>query len=193
MSTDQFGAFESVSQHGEEVQRLRGEVARLELKVSQLDRLAHEDSLVRLPNRRGLLRSLEKLIARVTRYGDDAAFLFIDINGLKRINDNFGHPAGDEALLHVAECLVQGVRASDCVARIGGDEFAVLLEHADEATARDTAARLIGQVAECRFSYNGNEMPLNVAIGITQIVAGDNPAEVMLRADQQMYRMKAKR
>ena len=112
----------------EEISLLRGKVARLQERVEQLDQLAHQDSLIDLPNRRGFMRELERLIARVDRYGDHAAMLFVDIDGLKMINDTFGHRAGDEALIQVAELLSAGVRHSDVVARIGGDEFGILLE-----------------------------------------------------------------
>ena len=96
-----------------------------------------------MPNRRGFLRQLEAAIDRVSRYDDSAAMLFVDIDGLKMINDTFGHQAGDEALIQVAEMLVEGVRRSDCVARLGGDEFGILLERADEASALETADRLV--------------------------------------------------
>src|SRR5438046_2207546 len=106
----------------EEISALRGKVARLQERVEQLDQLAHQDSLINLPNRRGFMRELERLIARVDRYGVDGAMLFVDVDGLKIINDTFGHRAGDEALIQVATILAKGVRHSDVVASSGGDE-----------------------------------------------------------------------
>ncbi len=76
-----------------EIERLRAKVAELEGRISHLDRLAHCDPLVDLPNRRSFLAQLDRTIARVGRYGDEAALLFIDMDGLKRINDQFGHSA----------------------------------------------------------------------------------------------------
>ena len=174
-----------------EVVRLRGEVARLQAMVERLDELAHLDPLVELPNRRGFMRQLEGLIARVKRYGDDAAMLFVDIDGLKRINDSHGHRAGDEALIRVSQLLVGGVRNGDCVARLGGDEFGILLEHADQAVADDTAARLAELIAECDFSHEGAPLPLGVAIGIGIIAPDDDSETVMARSDQAMYVKKA--
>lgn len=174
-----------------EVARLRGEIARLQATVERLDELAHLDSLVELPNRRGFMRRLEALITRVQRYGDKAAMLFVDIDGLKQINDSHGHQAGDEALIRVAQMLVRGVRSGDCVARLGGDEFGVLLEHADEAIAAETAARLVERIAGCDFSHDGAPLPLGVAVGIGMIGADDDAEAVMSRADQAMYVKKA--
>jgi diguanylate cyclase (GGDEF)-like protein len=174
-----------------EIERLHGEVARLRERAEQLDRLAHQDSLIDLPNRRGFMRQLDMLIARVSRYGESAAMLFVDIDGLKGINDTFGHKAGDEALIHVAELLAGGVRKGDCVARIGGDEFGILLHHADEESARDTASRLVGLVAGADFACGGTPRRLGVAIGLTMIEAEDRADSVVARADHAMYRVKA--
>ncbi|HVL78864.1 MAG TPA: GGDEF domain-containing protein [Sphingomicrobium sp.] len=174
-----------------EVERMRAEIAHLEERVALLDRLAHQDALIELPNRRGFMRQLDALIARVTRHGEPAAMLFVDIDGLKIINDTFGHAAGDEALIHVAQLLVEGVRKSDCVARIGGDEFGILVERSDEQDAQETAARLMSRIADCEFCHDGTCLPLSVAVGIGMIEANDLPEAVIARADMAMYRDKA--
>ena len=175
----------------EEIARLRTEISRLESKAEELDRLAHRDPLVPLFNRRGMLRELETMIARHDRHGHPAAVLFVDLNGLKMLNDSFGHMGGDAALVTVAEKLIEGTRATDCVARLGGDEFCVLLDHADEKSAIETAERLVDIIAceECLFE--GSPMPLSVAIGVTLIEEGDTPATVLARADKAVYRVKA--
>jgi diguanylate cyclase (GGDEF)-like protein len=173
-----------------EIDRLRGQVAKLEARVARLDQLANRDPLADLPNRRGFLVSLERLIARVERYGGPAAMLFVDLDGLKTINDSFGHKAGDQALLEVAQRLVSCVRESDCVARIGGDEFGVLLEHADELSAWQTALRVVEVVAGAEFCVDGTCLPLSVAVGVAEIRPGDSCQSVMHRADKEMYRVK---
>jgi diguanylate cyclase (GGDEF)-like protein len=175
----------------EEISLLRGRVARLQERVEQLDQLAHQDSLINLPNRRGFMRELERLIARVDRYGLSAAMLFVDVDGLKIINDTFGHRAGDEALVQIANLLAKGVRHSDVVARIGGDEFGILLECSDVDAAHETAARLIDQISACEFLHDGEALPLSVAIGVGMIDALDTAEAVMERADEAMYRRKA--
>ncbi len=174
----------------EEISRLRALVAQLETRVEQLDELAHQDSLIQLPNRRGFMRELERLVDRGNRYGHSAAMLYVDLDGLKMINDTFGHLAGDEALIQVAQLLSGGVRRSDIVARIGGDEFAILLENANEAIAQETAARLENMVCDCDFTHDGDVLPLSVAIGVAMIDGDDTPQSVMDRADEEMYRRK---
>ena len=174
-----------------EIDRLKSEVEALQERVATLDSLAHQDTLVAMPNRRGFLRELDRLIARVDRYDEQAAMLFVDVDGLKSINDSFGHRAGDEALIQVASLLSSGVRRSDFVARLGGDEFGILLENADEAHAHETAKRLGDTICDCEFKHEREELPLSVAIGMTMIRKDDNVEDVMARADAEMYRGKA--
>ena len=175
----------------EEVARLRATIARLEDKVVELDRLAHLDPLVGVMNRRGLMRELETMIARHERQDLSAAVLFVDLDALKSLNDRHGHDVGDAALVNVAQVLLRGVRICDCVARLGGDEFCVLLERADEASARDTAERLVKLVAGAEFSFAGERMPLSISAGMTMLERGDTPHGVLARADRAMYRVKA--
>ncbi|MFL6751824.1 MAG: GGDEF domain-containing protein [Sphingomicrobium sp.] len=175
----------------EEISRLRAQVAQLHERIEQLDQLAHQDTLISLPNRRGFMRELERLVDRAKRYDHRAAMLYVDLDGLKMINDTFGHRAGDESLIQVAELLTRGVRRSDIVARIGGDEFGILIENADEQSAHDTAGRLVELICGCEFSHDGESLPLSVAIGVGMIDGLESPEAVMARADEEMYRRKA--
>jgi diguanylate cyclase (GGDEF)-like protein len=146
----------------DEIERLRSQLTSYESRLSELDRLAHRDTLVDLPNRRSFLASLEQLIARVDRYGGPAAMLFVDVDGLKAINDEFGHVAGDKALVEVARLLVASVRKSDFVGRLAGDEFGILLEHADELSAWQKALRVVETVDEGQFCINDIGLPLSI-------------------------------
>ena len=175
----------------EEIARLRGQIARLESRCEELDREAHRDALVPIANRRGLVRQLDMLIARRDRYNTPAALLFVDVDGLKSLNDSFGHAAGDAALIYLANLMVGAVRQTDLVARLGGDEFAILLDHADESSAMEIADRLVNAAADSDFIYHGQPLPLSVAVGITAIEQGDTAEAVLDRADQEMYRDKA--
>ena len=174
-----------------EIERLREEVAQLHARVAELDELAHRDPLVGTCNRRGLMRALSVMIARRDRHGDPAAVLFIDLDGLKALNDSFGHGGGDAALVHVGRKLVEGTRANDCVSRVGGDEFCVLLDRADHRSAIETAERLVEAIAGEDLLFEGAAMPLSVAIGVSMLEEGDTPEQVLSRADREMYRVKS--
>ena len=173
-----------------EIRRLKAEVARLESRVEQLDRIACMDTLVPAANRRGLIKALDMVLARHERHGIPAAILFIDVDGLKAINDSHGHAAGDAALVHLTALMSKNVRKTDLVARIGGDEFAVLLDHSPNEVAVETARRLMVQVAESDFLHGGVPLDLSIAIGLAMIERGDTPESVLDRADRAMYSRK---
>lgn len=174
-----------------EIERLRAEVDRLQALVRELDKLAHLDPLVLLPNRRGFLRDLEKLVSVLDRYGGMASMIFVDVDRLKQINDRFGHQIGDAALVRVAETLVATVRASDSVARLSGDEFAVLLPNTDELGAWNMALRIDEATFASGLNVGETTLSFSVAVGVASIQAGDQPNDVIGRADKAMYRIKA--
>jgi diguanylate cyclase (GGDEF)-like protein len=174
----------------EEIERLRAELASTEQRLAELDGLAHRDPLVDLPNRRSFLAKLDYLIGSVERHGHHAAILFADVDGLKAINDRFGHIVGDKALVEVSRLLVICVRKGDWVARLSGDEFGILLDNADELSAWHTALRIVETVDEHPFRVNSTLLPLSVAVGAAAIHPGDTQESVLARADGEMYRIK---
>ena len=111
-------------------------------KIAQLERLADEDSLAPIANRRAFVRELSRMIAFTRRYGPPSSVIYFDVNGMKQINDTHGHPAGDAALRHVAEILSKNVRESDIVGRLGGDEFGVILAQTSQEQANAKAVAL---------------------------------------------------
>lgn len=167
---------------------LRARVAALEAELAQLAELADRDTLTPLPNRRVFLRALERAIARVARHGVPTALLFADLDRLKEINDRHGHGAGDAALLKVAMLLRQNVRGTDLVARIGGDEFALLLDYVGEDAARAKAAALAADIARAE-----GRLPVSISIGVAALRPGDSAETAMARADADMYRQKGRR
>jgi len=110
---------------------------------ADLRHAAEHDVLTGLPNRRRLMRELDHQIARCERYGDQAALVLLDLDHLKEVNDTEGHPAGDALLVRVAEALSGRLRASDVLARVGGDELAALLVHLGAEEALSVAASLV--------------------------------------------------
>lgn len=175
----------------DEIVTLRAALTRSEAQIAELDHLAKMDPLVNLPNRRNFLTNLESAIAHVGEHGVPAAVLFLDVDGMKTINDKLGHNAGDKALVKVARLLVASVRQGDLVARLAGDEFGILLEHANELSAWRMALRIVEIVDGSEFCVSGVCLPLSVAVGVGVIRHGDSAEDVLDRADKEMYRIKA--
>jgi diguanylate cyclase (GGDEF)-like protein/PAS domain S-box-containing protein len=163
--------------------------------VSALRALADEDPLTGLHNRRRFERELAQHVRRARRYGEDAVLLMIDVDGFKQINDRFGHRVGDRALRAIAAVLADRVRETDIAARVGGDEFAVLLPHTDAPHAEVVAESLRQAVGKCAVAGAGRErIYLSVSIG-TAIIDSRDASELalMTEADQAMYRDKRRR
>lgn len=170
---------------------LRASLAELRERVRELELLADTDTLTPLPNRRRFLRELDRVVGQANRHGTPAAVLYIDLNSLKRVNDRHGHVAGDAALIHVARLLQDLIRSTDVVARIGGDEFGVILDHLDHNSAIETAERLSRCIASTPLDLGGTEVRLQAAIGVATILPGDDAEGVMKRADRNMYLAKS--
>ena len=157
----------------------------------QLRFLAEHDSLTGTGNRRHFEREVSDQIGRARRYGEQAALLFIDVDGLKQINDAHGHKAGDRALQEIAGVVSDRLRDTDVLARIGGDEFAVLVPHADEAQARAISKDLrhITSAADIDLD-DGTTLPLPASVGFALIDRDTDSDEILAQADEAMYQNK---
>jgi diguanylate cyclase (GGDEF)-like protein len=179
-----------IVQQIDENELLAAALADMRARVDELERLVDSDTLTPLPNRRRFLRELDRVVQHGKRYGTSAFVMYVDLDGLKTINDSHGHFTGDAALIHVAEILATMLRTTDVVARIGGDEFGLLLEHLDEDAAREKAERLAAAIAASPLEMGGSPIPLSISIGFTQVQAGDSVETVLARADAAMYALK---
>lgn len=177
----------------DENEGLKATLADLRARLEELERLADTDTLLPLPNRRAFLRELERVLHQVARHDTQAAVLFVDLNGLKAINDCHGHQAGDAVLLHVARVLKASLRAGDMVARIGGDEFGLILDHLDEPAARAKADALTATVAREPVDLGHDQVKICVTAGLAMVRAGDTVDAVLARADAAMYAQRSER
>jgi diguanylate cyclase (GGDEF)-like protein/PAS domain S-box-containing protein len=151
---------------------------------------ALHDPLTGLPNRVLFLDRLEQALNRLGRRGSLAAVLFLDLDHFKLVNDSLGHHVGDELLTAAAPRLTQAVRASDTVARFGGDEFGILLEDiSGEHDAVEMAERIAATFAR-PFVLDGNEHFVSASVGIAVAQGGELPSELIRDADAAMYRAK---
>ncbi|MDP2674048.1 MAG: GGDEF domain-containing protein [Dehalococcoidia bacterium] len=157
--------------------------------------LAAIDELTKVYNRHYFFDQLDREIAAARRYSVPVSVLIFDLDGLKKLNDSFGHGLGDEALRILAQRLVRFSRASDVVARLGGDEFAVILPRSDRAGAAEMARRLQGSVEnEPLTAVPGRELRLAVSCGLASFPEDASDSGTLIRhADGQMYAAKAAR
>ena len=171
----------------EEVGRLRQELELTRKRISHLERMADEDSMLPIANRRAFVRELTRHISYSERYGTAGSVLYFDLNGMKDVNDRYGHAAGDEVLRHFARLMVANVRDSDVVGRLGGDEFGVILAQADRPQAEEKAQQLLDVIKVSPMDWEGNEITLSCAVGIHQFSARQNADEALSKADADMY------
>ncbi len=171
----------------QEVESLRQDLQESQQRIAYLEQLADQDSLAPVANRRAFVRELSRIMAFSERYNSPSSIIYFDVNGLKPINDTHGHPAGDAALMLVADQLVENIRESDVVGRLGGDEFGVILSQADEATAEEKARSLATQIGNRPLEWNGTEIPIQVSYGTYTFRGGDTAGDALAAADRAMY------
>ena len=167
------------------------DITELKAAHEELDRLAHRDALTGLPNRLLFTERLEQALRRARREGGRLAVLFLDLDGFKDVNDALGHHVGDELLQAVAGCLRQGLRESDTLARMGGDEFILLAERLQAPEdAAVVARKALGQL-DRPFTIQGHTLSVGASVGIALYPDhGDDVATLIKYADAAMYRAK---
>ncbi|GAA0734574.1 diguanylate cyclase [Dactylosporangium roseum] len=173
-----------------DIERRQETEARLREREHELQHLAFHDPLTGLANRVLFYERVQHALLTHARERHRFAVLFVDLDGFKQVNDSLGHAAGDDVLREVATRLRNCVRASDTVARFGGDEFAVLAEHlATETDAQATANRIVKVVAK-PFELYGTPAHISASVGVALSGAGDAD-EILREADEAMYRAKS--
>lgn len=170
------------------------DVTERRLSEQRLRELAEHDSLTGLRNRRLFERELALQVARSRRYGEQAALLVLDLDGFKQVNDTYGHRAGDELLKALAAELQRRLRGTDTVARIDGDEIAVLLPGTDASAAHKVAATLEEAVAGCTVQADGRQISTTACVGVAAIDRESAGGEaVMMEAERATYAAKGAR
>jgi len=173
-----------------EVDSLRHEVEQTCERLAHLERLADQDPLAPIANGRAFVRELSRALSITERYGTPSSLVYFDVNGFKAINDTYGHTAGNEGLLRVANVLREHVRDVDVVGRLGDDEFGVIMVQTDIGPAFEKAQRLAGAIREHPFAWDGHEIALEVAHGVYVFKPGESVNDALAAADKAMYEQK---
>lgn len=166
------------------------------LRISLLEQENIADPLTGVFNRRHLDRRLHEEVTRAARHGLPLSVLLLDIDHFKRVNDHYGHQAGDQALRHFADVIKEQLREQDILARYGGEEFLVIASHTTRPGAIDLAERLRRSVEVHAFQWEGVtdgsiRVPLTCSIGVSCLGVGpDNDSSMLRRADENLYRAK---
>jgi diguanylate cyclase (GGDEF)-like protein len=159
---------------------------------AQLTELALHDPLTGLPNRRLFLDRLQTAVARSKRSQAPLAVLYMDVDAFKSVNDTYGHDAGDDLLIAVADRVVSCLRASDTVCRLGGDEFCALSEYVGDAHQAVDVARRITECVAQPVRVAGHEVVVTLSVGVAVATdASGGPEQLLRDADRAMYRAKA--
>ena len=168
------------------------DITDLKYHENQLEQMAHFDLLTGLPNRRLLHDRMKQLVEQARRKGRILAVCYLDLDGFKYINDNYGHKAGDGLLVEAASRFINSVRAGDTVARLGGDEFVVLLaDIEDETECVSVLNRILTSLSNPYTVAGVTETGISVSAGVTLFPADNRDPDTLLRhADQAMYTAK---
>ncbi len=163
----------------------------------ELEKLAITDSLTGLVNRYYIVKELEKALLRANRNNSEVAFLMLDLDNFKSVNDTYGHPTGDALIIDVAKRIQSAVRRNDVVARIGGDEFAILLEGENVRDMAQHVALKVLDLLHQTFTVDSYDLNIGVSIGVSISNATTGPtnvsaSDIMKNADIAMYAVKEK-
>ncbi len=185
---------------------LTQQLAEMQIKLDEMENLAEvaqhaieeqrkkamHDALTGLPNRESYLQRFEQEVNRIDRYGGTLSLMVCDIDLFKRINDTYGHLAGDKVLKIVAKSLQRNLRDSDFIARFGGEEFVALMPETSVNEAKLVAEKLRKKVESSPFNFKKEPVQITISFGISQFTKGESLEEVFQRADDALYRAKEK-
>lgn len=173
-----------------EVDRLRQEIEQTRARLEETARTADQDMLLPILNRRAFVREISRFIAFAERYGIPSSLLYFDLDDFKAVNDAHGHAAGDFVLQHFTNLLSTQIRDSDVLARIGGDEFAIILAHVTLDQATRKGASLSQSLQDQPPIWNGTPIALSFSCGAYELHAGTSADTAIAHADRAMYAQK---
>lgn len=173
-----------------EIEAAQSRIRQLENDLVQVKEKVREDQLTGVLNRRGLDDGFEREAARADRHGFPLCLALLDVDNFKQLNDNYGHQAGDDALVYLTRIIRDTVRPEDIVARFGGEEFLILLPDTTQDEAIAITVRLQRALTRHLFLHNNERMLITFSAGVAQRAAGECKEDLIGRADKALYRAK---
>jgi diguanylate cyclase (GGDEF)-like protein len=161
--------------------------------IKLFEKIQHQattDGLTGLVNHKTFYEILEKELWRSRRYGGQISLIMVDIDNLKKINDEYGHRVGDKVIKEISKRIKECIRQIDTAARYGGDEFAVILLNTSLIDASVVAKRMVDAVAKTPTAWNKEQIPLSISVGLGQYNAQASPEDITSRSDQALYAAK---
>lgn len=184
------GRFRVENATEESREALLAEIIRLRAYVKQLEQAADADALAPVYNRRAFLRELVKAQSIYQRHKIPTAMILFNLDGFKAINQRYGHVMGDELIVRVGQELQSKIRDCDMVARLGSDDFAVLLFKCDMDDARNKAIHLTESLRNVGIDMPSNSLFVSATYGLAKVVSGMTPERIMSKAHEQVAKNK---
>ncbi len=163
------------------------EILRLRNELEKSNELIRIDPLTKILNRKGMEEAIEKTMALITRKKNSSCIGILDIDNFKKINDTYGHHIGDEVLIHLANVIKQTLRPNDVIARMGGEEFVVILNETNLEQSFNVVSRIQRELAKTPFESNEHKLNITFSAGLSELFPDSNPQEVLIKADDAMY------
>lgn len=175
----------------QQVEAAEQKIQQLETELEQVSELAREDQLTGALNRRGMEDAFEQELARAVRKKTSLSAAVLDVDHFKRLNDSYGHQAGDEALIHLVRVVKDALRPTDIIARYGGEEFVIILPDTPAAEAVSVMTRVQRDLTKKFFMHNNERVLITFSAGVAELAVGENSESLIARADQAVYEAKA--
>jgi diguanylate cyclase len=190
MQIDMTRSRDEIAEAKRQAEQAESRVRKLQAELAQVSEQISQDQLTGALNRRGLDDAMQREIARAERRKVALSVAVLDLDNFKRLNDTYGHQAGDDALVHMTRVVKKALRPTDIVARFGGEEFIILYTDTALAQAAEITRRLQRELTKRYFLHNNDRLLITFSAGVAQFKAGESQELLIARADRAMYQAK---